>query len=271
VKLPLPRRRKTAKPKSTTSPWILFKASLIDLRLTWKPLTLVMAVILIPLNLIGLIDSVANDPVASVYAYTAIVILNNAIIWAIVRYQETGTVPRPGSAYYDGSASLLRYLISLLWLGAMLIPAVLGTVIFLAADPVVAAQGTLQEGLLIDLICVLISIPTFWMLTRFGLAPIAAVADGLRPLSALRYSRQLTLKRFWRVFIRYAAMLIFVLILALPIAAVTAGLALLKAGAFAALFFGLVTSFLILPLTYFYLLRLYRSLQAEPAKSVEKT
>jgi hypothetical protein len=259
-----PKTKRARRPKadSTTGPWRLFRESLTDLRGSWKRLFWVMAVVLIPLNVIGLIPSVASDPGASVVAYGAIILLNVALLWAIVQYKRTGHVPGPGTAYYDGSEAIIRTLITVFWLTIMMIPALISTVLILIAGTVAEISGSpWSETLLIDLVLVLLAIPTIWLTVRFGLAPVAAVADGLRPWPALRYARQLTLGRFWRTLATYGALLVFVVLLALPITAITAGLALVKVGALAGFFFGLVTTFFILPLTFFFLLGMYRSLQ----------
>jgi hypothetical protein len=245
----------------TVSAWQLFKASWRDYRRDWKGYLAIIAVVGVPVGVAGLFSSLAEDPIASVFINGAIVVMNVALLWAIVQREHTGKVPGPGSAYYDGSVALLRFLVTVVIICLMLIPALFGTVLYLLGMDSAAVYGTAIETVLIGFISLLLAMLSAWMFARFGLAPIIVVTDGLRPLAALRYSRQLTLRRFWRIFARYAMFFIYAVIICLPLVAISYFLVRIKEDEIAGLFFGAATTVIVLPLAYLYLLHLYRSLQ----------
>jgi hypothetical protein len=253
-KVPRPR------PPKPAGAWKLFRAAMAELRRHWKPYVLVMAIVAVPLDLVLLIPGVSTDPSAQAITNFAVITMNIALIWAIVQQERTGKAPRPSVAYYSGSEALIRTVLTMAALVLMLIPAAFAAVIYILGAVTAQAVGTLPEEILILFVSVLIAMISVWWLVRFGLAPIIAVAEGLTPIHALRYSRRLTLGRFWRVFSRYAALIFFIFLSALPIALITAGISAIHLAPIATLFFELVTTFTALPLLNIYLLRLYRNL-----------
>lgn len=259
----LKRKQKIARPSSIkpASAWKMFRAALLDLKHGWKRYVLIMAIVAVPMNLFLLAPGLSTDPAFQAYSLIFLVIMNVALLWAISTHERTGQVPGLAAAYYDGSIAIVRFLLTMLALVLMLIPVTFATVLYILGSAVVDASGTLPEQMLILFACLLISMISGWLIVRFGLAPIIVVADGTRPVHALRYARTLTLGRFWRVFARMAALVLFVAITALPIAAVTALLSALHLAPLATLFFELITTFTALPLINIYGLRLYRDLE----------
>ncbi|GAC1601404.1 MAG: hypothetical protein NVS3B29_03060 [Candidatus Saccharimonadales bacterium] len=259
-------KTKRPRPDKSISPYRLAKGAVKDLRAGWKGYLWILAIITVPYSLIGLSASLSSSGAVGAYGYVAVLIMNAAMLYAAVRQEQDGAVPRPGSAYYDGSAIMVRLLVICALLVVMLIPLIIGLVLYVVGATALDTVGSPVEILLIALVALIISIPSIVLLVRFGLAPVVSVVTGLRPLAALRRSRQLTLGRFWPVFSRYAALLLFMIVTALPIAALTALLAFLKFGVFAAFLFGLITTFLAVPLFNLYLLHLYRALEATMPK-----
>jgi len=198
-------------------------------------------------------------------AYTSIasIVMNVALIWAIVRAEKTGEVPRISSSYYDGSVAIVRYLLVTVLLVLMLLPAAFAAAIYLASMSSINTTSSLPEQLLIGTVCVLIALPSFWLIIRFGLAPIAAVDTGLPPIAALRYARNITIGHFWSTLAHYALLGVYIICLAIPIALITALLSFLKLGPIPTIFFQLATTFIVLPLANIYLLKLMHNLDQQ--------
>ena len=251
------------KPK-LISAWKLWRAAWSDFRADWKYYAKILAVVAIPINLLGLSSSLSTDPSVNAYTSVAAIIMNVALIWAIVYAEKNKFVPGIAVSYYDGSVAIVRFLLATVVLVVWLIPAAFGAAIYLASLNVVSAGATLSEQLLIGSVCILIALPSVWLLTRFGLAPLVTVESGMRPIAALRYARNLTLGRFWRTLSHYALLALYLIGLAVPIAIVTAVLSFLKLGAVPTVFFQLATTFTTLPLANLYLLRLLRTLEHKP-------
>lgn len=188
------------------------------------------------MNFLLLASGLPNDPIFQAYSLIFLVIMNVALLWAISTHERTGQVPGLAAAYYDGPIAIVRFLLTMLALVLMLIPVTFATVLYILGSAVVDASGTLPEQMLIPFACLLISMISGWLIVRFGLAAVIVVAGLTRPLHALRYARTLTLGRFWRVFARMAALVLFVATTALPIAAVTALLSALHLAPLATLF-----------------------------------
>ncbi|HVQ44618.1 MAG TPA: hypothetical protein VMT30_06675 [Candidatus Saccharimonadia bacterium] len=256
------RRAARSKPAKSTGAWKLWVAAVADMRTQWKRYLAILAVVTVPLNLFNLFPGLATDSTFNLATQIAAVIMNVALIWAIVEFERTGVTPGIGAAYYDGSVAIVRFLMSALLLVLMLVPAAFAATLYIIGFLAVSDAGTIAEQLILASICLLIAAVSGWWMVRFGLAPTIAVAEGARPLAALRRSRRLTLGRFWRVFSRYAALVFFIAVTAVPIALVTAGLSYLKLGPIPTIFFGLATTFTALPLLNLYLLKLYRSLES---------
>ncbi len=259
------------RPPKPASAWKLWRASMTEMRLHWKRYIGVLAVISVPLNLFNLSTTFSQDATFGAYAQVLSVIMNVALVWAIVETERTGTAPKVGEAYHRGSLAIVRFAISTLILVLMLVPAAFAAAIYIAAFMVAGNSGSPGEQIILIFVCLLIASVSGWWMVRFALAPTITVASDMRPMAALRHSRRLTLGRFWRVGSRYAALFAFIMLLAAPIAIVTALLALLKLGSIPTLFFGLVTTFTALPLINMYLLKLYRSLEHGPeVKTVDE-
>lgn len=248
-----------------SSPWQLFRAAVRDFRADfWRYLRLI-AIVAVPINIIGLIPAGdgtgAADPLAAFTPFAAI-IMNVALIWAIVRRAETGTFPTLAQAYYDGSATLVRYLLVSAVVVIMLLPAAFAATFYgIGILGGAAAGATVPEEVLIGLVCLLLALPSFYLLVRHGLAPFATVREGYRPIAALRLSRSLTAGRFWPTAGRLVMMAVFIGVISLPITAVTVALLLVGYNGLAAVIFEIITTLIALPLTNLYLFHLYRELE----------
>ena len=233
-----------------------------DLRADWKPYLWILVIVTVPIDIISVIPSMAGDASISSFASFAAIVMNVALIWAILRRQETGHVPKLATAYYDSSIALLRFLLVTVALVVMLLPAGLGASLFsaaLATAPDVSSASA-AELLLVGLVGLILSVPSIWLMTRFALGPLLAIRDGLRPMAALRASRNLTLGRFWRVLGRFLMLGLYIAILSIPASLITVVFAFFKLDSLATFLFEVITTLVALPVVNLYLVRLAASL-----------
>jgi hypothetical protein len=262
---------RTSKPRSSRpklpkmgSPLRLIEGSFRDFRLGWKRYVLIAGIVTVPGNLLALNPSLAQNPLFTATTSFAAFIMNVALLWAITRREETGVLPTVAESYYDGQVGLIRYLLTNVALVAMLITFALGFVLYAAGQIMPGASSGVfsPELVLLALVWLVLSIPSFFFLVRFGLSPFAAVADGFRPVAALRVSWRITKRRFWATAGRFALLGLVLLLISIPITLLTALMSLLHAGVLATAFFEIATTLVVLPFTDLYLVRLYRQLEA---------
>jgi hypothetical protein len=232
-----------------------------------------LAIVTIPFNLVallpGLTDASGNslnplDP----FAPFAAIIMNVALIWAVVQREQTGKIPKVADAYYDGSSVLVRYLLVSVALVLMLIPAAFASILYgIGVLGATAIGATLVEELLVTFVVLLLASPSVYLLIRHAFAPYAVVREGMRPLAALRYSRALTAGRFWPLAQRFVLMAILLALMSLPATLVTVGLGIIGLNTASLAFFEIASTLLILPLANIFIINVYRELQDTAAGS----
>lgn len=245
------------------SSWSLMKQVWADLKADWKPYLWILAIVTIPIDIASVVPSMAGDASVSAFASFAAIVMNVALIWAILHRQETGRVPGLASAYYDSSIALLRFLLVTIALVIMLFPAGLGATLFSAA--ISSSQGvsavSAAELALVGLVGLVLSTPSIYLMTRYGLAPFLAIRDGLRPVAAMRHSRRLTLGRFWRVLGRFLMLGLYISILSIPATLITVLFEFFNLTNVATFLFEVITTLVALPVANLYLVHLAESLE----------
>jgi hypothetical protein len=242
-------------------------ASLRGLWAHWHTYVLIVAVVVLPVEILSLIPNVANDANFSTYGGIASLFMTVALIYAIGRVSTGAAHLKLSSAYYDSSIALVRFTIVVAVLTILLIPAALAATLYLiGAYPSQTVYISTGEQILIGAVAVIVSMLSWWWLTRFIFSIYAVVEDGYRPAAALRYSRQLTLKRFWRVFGRLASLVVGIIMVTLAcyIPSALLGLVYHNTTVLSALFLTLLMLFG-LPLLNLYMFKLYRDLSASHA------
>ncbi|HEX3081911.1 MAG TPA: hypothetical protein VHQ86_01520 [Candidatus Saccharimonadia bacterium] len=260
-----PRPKKSKVP----GPWSLMRESARELIHHWKRYSFIISIVAVPVSLLGLSAIISADNSVNVYSFAAIVVMNVALVWAIVKGARTGVLPKARAAYYEGSAALVRFVIvSFLMFFVMMIPAALGAAIYTASlISTGATPSSSGEEAIILAFCIAISLFSVWLLVRFGLGLVITVDTDLRPISALRYARMLTLGRFWPMVWRYLGWIVMILLAAVIPTLMSVLLGFLKLTLVAEFLFPLLSSILILPLANIYLFKLYASL--EPPRQVK--
>ena len=150
-----------------------------------------------------------------------------AIIWAL-RQIFAGSSPRVRDGYYRGMAPLVPFILVLLVIGLQLIPLVVGSTLYgLIINNGIAVYFV--EKLLWALLCGLLALVTFYMLSSSLFALYIVTLPDMTPMRALRSARELVRYRRWTV-LRKVLCLPLVLLLAaalimLPIIILAAPLA----------------------------------------------
>lgn len=244
-------------------PWSMFVSSLKLFRDSWKRYLLTISVVALPLSLLSLFINPASDATISSYVNLAAIIMNVVLVWAIGQHLDTGRFPSVADTYYRGSELIVRFLLVLVAITGLMIPAIFGVILLGLSVLASSYLGTAwQEVALTGVAAFILSIPSIWWMTRFMLALVVTAQDDLSPIRSLKASRRATLGYFWAVMGRFAAGIIFLAVLSIPTSAITFGLWLLHWGSLAAVVFPYLSTLIALPITYLYFFELYRGLKA---------
>ncbi len=264
MKFPNPfKRSQRPKPPKPVGSWALTKLAFKDLKKDFKRYAAIVSIVTVPLALVALSSALSTNETVNTFANLAIVLMNVVLMWAIVHKDKVGHVPKALTAYYEGSAAFVRAMVVYTLLLFLLTPLAIAAAAYVVT--LVSSQyglTTLPEEVLIGVLCFLFGSISLWWLGRFVLATVGVVADSLRPITALRYARRLTLGRFWRVMSRIGGLIIAATVMNLPITLLTALLTAVNLGALGVLLFKILTGIVILPFTNLYLYRLYRNLES---------
>lgn len=229
---------------------------------------LIVGVVAVPVNLLGLFGTLSEDTSFNAYSTIAALFMNVALLTAIV-HLAGGANQRLslGDAYYDGSSAVLRFVIVSAVLSLLALPLLIALVVYtIGTYPTAGTVPGPAEHAILGGVAFLVALPSLWLLTRFLLALPITVADGQRPVAALRRARQLTLGRFWAVLGRLFALAIVTLAVSLVLYAPFVGLGLVLPNQ-ASLFFAvyqIILSLLLLPFINIYLYKLARALEPRP-------
>jgi hypothetical protein len=233
------------------------------LRSHLKPLLMIICLVALPSTFIS--TYLANDPSGStpaasgisVYLSMATLLLNLALIWAAGR-MERGESIGLGSAYYQGTASLVRFLLVALAITAACLPAAFGVLLYQYGSVSATAAVSGGELVLLGVLAALFILPAVILLSRFIFALDIVVDSDARPVAALRASWKLTRGKTRRVLGALVKLMLVFLVVVVPIAT---GLAFTQSVTLIAIldFFVLL---LLLPFMNVYMYKLYRSLSA---------
>jgi hypothetical protein len=226
----------------------------------WRLYVSIVLVVSLPVDLASLSTSFSGNAQFGDYSQFASLFMNLALLWAIIQRRDGQRVTL-GSAYYAGTASILRYMLVGIMVAVLLAPAALGAYLYsLSLQSVFALAPWSVEQLLVGLGCLIISIPSLFFVVRWSLAIIAVVHDDLRPIAAIRRSWRITRRRYWVVAGRLVILLLALVVISIPPTLLAAALALLHAGTVGVFVFQLMAVVLALPIANHYLVSLYRDL-----------
>ncbi len=257
-----PAKSRPPKLPKVTSSWQLFRAALIEVRQGYKLYLKIIAVVLVPGALLTWLGVLGGTTQWDAYATVVVIIMNLALLWAIISRQQSGRYPSLGQAYHIGTASMVSYSIINLLLLLMLIPAAFGVALYVVAAVAITAVGSSGAELVVfGLLGLVLALPTGYLIVRFLLALVIAAAGGVRPVAALRRSHRATHRRFWPAAGRIVMLLVFLLVALIPVFALTFGLSYLPIGRGLAVFFQIAVTITVLPVACVYLVNLLTALE----------
>lgn len=244
-------------PKALITPWQLLRQSFGLWRAHLGLLTAIVAIVALPANLLNLFQSSSDSALAG-YAAVANALLVLALIWTVKRLDAAQPVSVK-QAYYDGTASLVKYFLLLVMLALMLLPLVIGVSIYALGLTGGVTTG-LGEKILLGGLGLLVALPTLYWLPRYLLS-IYAVEE-TTPLAALRSSRLAVQGRYWPVLGRLVVLgLVSVGLLLVPSVGLAVAAQITGQEIFLVVL-QLISALIFLPLNIIYLHRLYEALRA---------
>jgi hypothetical protein len=234
----------------------LLGGSLKDYFKKWRQWLMVTGIVVVPSALITIW---AADTVTAAYMSLAAIIMNQALLYSVMN--AGGGPVKLREAYYQGTARLVPFIMVVFVLALAFIPFITGVVFFFAgtADTTVAISA--GEQVLLGLVFLILSLPTLFLSTRWILAIFTVQDKDVKPIQALKLSNRAVKGRSWSVLWRLviiSALAIGVMaVLRIAFSMVTVNEVLVDA------LLQLVTSIVVLPITYLYLYRLNRSLHGK--------
>ncbi len=256
---------KAQKPLSASGlmrPWPIAREALRDFAANWRAYTLIIGLVIVPINLLSISSAVSTNTAFGAYASIVTIFMSIAIISAVATLLGGGKLDTLRHQYYQASAAFIRFVLVGLALTAMLIPLALGLLVFaIVAAPQV---GNIQflDVTVVGLVALLLAIPTAALLPRYIFSLYAVVVDNHEPMSALNYSRNLVRGRFWPVLGR-AGFIFLILVAGSVLAAIPATLVEIffhNIVVFTAIY-DTLASLVLMPILHSYMLRMYRALQ----------
>lgn len=162
------------------------------------------AIVSIPASIVrAFYSDSAND--LSILATLMTLLLTLTLTWSFMHPQELKS-KRFTQLYVLSSARLLPYLF------ASLIVSIIGLSSMLGVFLIILALSS-QLPMLLSLLGVIIVSTGLYLLVRFSLTPYIVSQDGITAISALTLSWQLSKKRWWRLMLAWASILLLVIVL----------------------------------------------------------
>jgi hypothetical protein len=182
----------------------LMKTALIGYKRHWWQYLKITGIVAVPVAIISGLAS-SSEPSISAYINMSTMIMNVALIWAIIQHRDRQE-PTLRVAYYEGTTKLVQFILTSLLLVVMALPLIIGISIYVLGTTGSAGVSTGQERIIILGLSLLISIPSILMLTRSAFSTYLIFHPGVTPLQAIRQSRALVKDRFFAVISRLLLM-----------------------------------------------------------------
>lgn len=203
-------------PKTLT----LIKNSLKDIWSFRRTLAPIILLIMIPVVILNLITN--SDQTLGTYGSFATLIMNIAIISAVIKLKVGAKRVTMAEAYYGGTTRFVAFMCVVALLGLQLLPMLIGGLIYVSGSTGATVGLGPVEMALLGGIWLLFSIPTFRWLTRSVFALYLVQDASMRPVESVRASSALVRGKSWGVFGRILVGTIFmIIILILPSLAIS--------------------------------------------------
>lgn len=176
----------------------LIKQSFVEIWHYKATLFPIILLIMIPVVILNLITN--SDQTLGTYGSFATLIMNVAVINAVVKLKTGTSKIDIAEAYYVGTARLVAFMCVIALLGLQMIPLLIGALIYLSGSTGATVGLGPVEMVLLGGIWLIFAIPTLRWLTRSVFALYFVQAANMRPIAAVKQSSLLVRRNGWRVF-----------------------------------------------------------------------
>ncbi|HVE80681.1 MAG TPA: hypothetical protein VNA68_00870 [Candidatus Dormibacteraeota bacterium] len=238
----------------------LMRSALGDYRENWRLLTGIILLVTVPVAIVAsLVADPTADTVLSAYLTIANVIMNAALLWAVVaKNRKRATIKQ---AYYEGSSMLVRTILLGFVFFAIMLPLTLGLLIFNLGITEPSGLMTGAEKLMLGLLAIVLALPSLLLVSQaiFSIFIVSETKQG--PIEALKSSRALVGGRLWQVMSRVLALAAVMLLIIALLSTALLGLSAIAGEAWPAIILQILLALAVLPPSTLYLHRLYRELK----------
>ena len=163
----------------------------------------IILLVIIPVVILNF--ATGSDQTLGAYGSFATLVMNLAVIAAVVKLKTGTKKVTVGDAYYQGTAHFVAFMCVIGILAVQLIPFLLGGLIYLSGSTGATVGLGPVEITLLGGIWLLFSVPTLRWLTRSVFALYLVQDSDIRPVQAVRQSSLLVRGNSWRVFVAMLA------------------------------------------------------------------
>lgn len=198
----------------------MIKKSVIEI---WKlkgSLFPIILLIMLPVVLLDLVTG--GDQTLGSYGSFATLIMNVAVIYAVIKLKTGSSKVSVSMAYYAGTARFVAFVCVVGLLGAQMIPLLIGGLIYLSGSTGATVGLGPVEMVLLGGIWLLFALPTLRWLTRSVFAVYLVQDSKVGPISAVKQSSALVRGKSWQTLGKIlAGSVLMIIVLILPALAVS--------------------------------------------------
>lgn len=193
----------------------LIKATFGQMWAMRRSLAPIILIVMLPVLILGLITS--NDQVLGNYGSLATLVMNIAVVWAVIRLKQGDKKITLRQAYYDGTVRFVAFVGVLGVLALQLIPFLIGGLVYVSGSTGATIGLSTAEKVLLGGVWALIALPSIYWLTRSVFGLYLVMDKAVAPVAAIRASGRLVKGKFWSVLGRFvAAAVVLVAIILIP-------------------------------------------------------
>ena len=191
----------------------LIKSSIRDAWRLKGSLAPIILLIIIPVLILNLVTS--NDQTLGSYGSFATLVMNIAVIYAVIKLKTGAKKMTIAEAYYKGTARFVAFMCVVGLLALQMIPLLIGGLIYVSGSTGATVGLGPVEMVLLGGIWLIFALPTFRWLTRSVFALYLVQDDTMGPLASVRASSALVRGKSWRVlgYILAGTVLMFILLI----------------------------------------------------------
>lgn len=236
--------------------WQLLKGSITQFGRHWKLFVPMGLIVAAPASLISVTQGTNPETAIAAYAAFANLVMYLALMWLVMEL-EAGRPVGIKAAYYEGSAAMVKFILTALLLTFELLPLVVGVQVYLLGTDSNTVSVSSGEKVLLGFIWLIFALPSLYLLCRSIFSLFIVQDPAMTPVKALRASWQATKRRSWAVARRLLVLAGFgIVFLVIPVLGLLA-----KSGAdqptVIVALLQTLSSVVVLPISFIFIYRLY--------------